>query len=106
MEMSFVTIKARISEAGDPTNRRRSPRVAVEIDARVRELGNEGCEARLINISETGFMAETSGDFAVDTRIWLMLPGRERANALVRWVEGDRIGAEFAEPISLEGIAL
>ena len=57
----------------------------VEIDAKVRELGNEGCEARLINISETGFMAESDGEFEVGTRIWLMLPGRERANALVRW---------------------
>lgn len=106
MEMNFVTIKARISEMGDPTNRRRSPRVAVEIDAKVRELGNEGCEARLINISETGFMAESDGEFEVGTRIWLMLPGRERANALVRWVAGHRIGAEFAEPISLEGLAV
>ena len=100
-----MTIKARISEMGDPSDRRRSTRVAIEIDAKVRELGNEGCEARLINISETGFMAESDGEFEVGTRIWLMLPGRERANALVRWVAGHRIGAEFAEPISLEGLA-
>ncbi|MDQ3074988.1 MAG: PilZ domain-containing protein [Pseudomonadota bacterium] len=99
-----MTIKARISEASDPSDRRRSSRFAVEIGARVRELGNEGCEARLINVSETGFMAETDGHFEVGTRIWLILPGRERANALVRWIAGNRIGAEFAEPISLEGI--
>ena len=104
MEMSFVTIKARIEEESDPSDRRRSARIAVEIDAKVRELGNEGCEARLINISETGFMAESDGVFDVGTRIWLILPGRERANALVRWVAGHRIGAEFAEPISLEGL--
>ena len=79
-------------------------RFAVEIGARVRELGDEGCEARVINISETGFMAETDGEFEVGTRIWLILPGRERANALVRWIAGNRIGAEFAEPISLEGL--
>jgi len=106
MEMNFVTIKARISEMGDPSDRRRSMRLAVEIGAKVRELGNEGCEARLINISETGFMAETEGEFEVGTRIWLMLPGRERANALVRWIAGHKIGAEFAEPISLEGLDL
>ncbi len=99
-----MTIKARISEMGDPSDRRRSMRLAVEIGAKVRELGNEGCEARLINISETGFIAETDGEFEVGTRIWLMLPGRERANALVRWVAGQKIGAEFAEPISLEGL--
>ncbi len=104
MEMSFVTIKARISEINDRSDRRSSSRIAVEIGARVRELGNEGCEARLINISETGFMAESDGEFEVGTRIWLILPGRERANALVRWVAGNKIGAEFAEPITLDGL--
>jgi hypothetical protein len=33
-----------------------------------------------------------------------MLPGRERANAVVKWIAGDKIGAEFAEPISLDGL--
>ena len=104
MEMSFVTIKARISEVVDPADRRRSARLPLQIGARVRELGDEGCEARLVNISETGFMAESAGQFEVGTRIWLILPGRERANALVRWIAGDKMGAEFAEPISLEGL--
>ena len=106
MEMNFVTIKARISEASDPADRRRASRVPIEIGARVRELGNEGCAARLINISETGFMAESDGEFEVGTRIWLILPGRERANALVRWIAGDKMGAEFAEPIVLDGLAV
>jgi len=106
MEMSFVTIKARITEASDSSDRRRTSRFALELGARMRELGNEGCEARVINISETGFMAESDGDFEVGSRIWLILSGRERANALVRWVAGNRIGAEFAEPISLAGLVV
>ena len=97
-------IKARIEEARDPNERRRAARHPVEIGARVRELGSEGFEARVLNISETGFMAEADGEFEVGTRIWLILPGRERANALVRWIAGKRIGAEFAEPISVEGL--
>ena len=101
-----MTIKARISEASDPADRRRASRVPIEIGARVRELGNEGFEARLINISETGFMAESDGEFEVGTRIWLILPGRERANALVRWIAGGKMGAEFAEPIVLDGLAV
>lgn len=99
-----MTIKARIAGMSDPSDRRRSSRLTVEIGARMRELGNEGCEARIVNISETGFMAETDGEFEVGTRVWLILPGRERANALVRWIAGTKIGAEFAEPISLEGL--
>lgn len=97
-------IKARITEAHQADERRRASRFDVSLDARVRELGSEGCEARLINISETGFMVEADGQFEVGSRIWLILPGRERANALVRWIAGKKIGAEFAEPISLDGL--
>lgn len=104
MEMSFSMIRARIAE--DPTDRRRDPRVPVELDAKMRELGASGIEARVLNISESGFMAATTAHFEVGSRVWLMLPGRERANAVIRWTAGEKIGAEFAEPISLEGLEL
>jgi hypothetical protein len=69
----------------------------------MRELGESGVEATVLNVSETGFMAVADRHFEVGARIWLILPGgRERANAVVKWTVGDRIGAEFAEPISLE----
>jgi len=95
-------IKARIAEAPDPSDRRLSPRVPVEIDGTVRELGASGVDARILNISERGFMAESEGRFEVGSRVWLMLPGRERANAVVKWTAGDRLGAEFAEPVSMD----
>jgi hypothetical protein len=101
MEMCFVTIEARIVE--DLTDeRRRQPRLPVQLDAKMRELGASGVDATVINISERGFMAVADGHFEVGSRVWLMLPGRERANAVVKWTEGDRLGAEFAEPVSLE----
>ncbi len=102
MEMSFTMIKARIAE--DPSDRRRSSRLPVELEAKVRELGATGVEARLVNISETGFMAVSDARFEVGARVWLMLPGRERANAVIKWTAGDKVGAEFASPISLEGL--
>jgi PilZ domain-containing protein len=102
--MSFSMIKARIADAEDPSDRRRFTRQSVDLDARVRELGETGIAARIINISESGFMAESEGSFEVGSRVWLMLPGRERANAVVKWTAGDKLGAEFAEPISLEGL--
>ena len=49
-------------------------------------------------------MAETEGQFEVGSRIWLMLPARGRCNAVVKWRAGDKIGAEFADPISIEGL--
>ena len=104
MEMSFSMIRARIAEMDDHSDRRRFARRAVALDAKVRELGSEGVEARVLNISESGFMAEAEGEFEVGTRVWLMLPGRDRANAVIKWIAGDKLGAEFAEPISLEGL--
>lgn len=100
--MSFSMIKARIADATDPSDRRRSHRLSVDLDVRMRELGANGVEARVLNISEHGFMAESEGRFEVGTRVWLMLPGRDRANAVIKWTAGDRLGAEFSEPISLD----
>ena len=101
--MSFGMIKARIAE--DDSDRRRQARVPVDLDARMRELGTNGVEAKVLNISERGFMAASEGEFEVGSRVWLMLPGRDRANAIVKWTAGDRLGAEFSDPISLEGLA-
>ena len=105
MEMSFGMIRARIAEdTTDAADRRQAARVPVEVDAKMRELGANGVEAKVLNISERGFMAASDSGFEVGSRVWLMLPGRERANAVVKWVAGDKLGAEFAEPISLDGI--
>jgi hypothetical protein len=103
MEMSFVSIKARIAE-DHSDERRQVPRQPVELEAKMRELGASGVEAKVLNISERGFMAVADGRFEVGSRVWLILPGRERANAVVKWTAGDKIGAEFAEPLPLETI--
>ena len=102
MEMSFSMIKARIAE--DQSDRRQTSRHRVALDATVRELGTTGIEATVLNISEQGFMARADGQFEVGSRVWLMLPGRDRANAVVKWTAGDKLGAEFANPISLDGL--
>jgi hypothetical protein len=104
MEMSFTMIKARIAEDRED-ERRRSSRLPVDLDAKVRELGTTGTEAKVLNISETGFMAVTDAEFEVGSRIWLILPGRDRASAVVKWTAGKKLGAEFAEPISVEKLA-
>jgi hypothetical protein len=104
MEMSFVTIRARIAE-DQSDERRQLERLPVELDAKMRELGASGVEAKILNISEHGFMAVADSHFEVGVRIWLMLPGRERTNAVIKWTVGDKIGGEFAEPLTLDGIA-
>ena len=101
--MNFRTFKVRIAEEGS-ADRRRADRAPVELGATMRELGANGVEATVLNVSERGFMAVADGRFEVGSRVWLMLPGRDRANAVVKWTAGDKIGAEFAEPLSLEGL--
>jgi hypothetical protein len=98
-----MTISARIAE-DQSDDRRRANRLPVELEGTMRELGTTGVDAKVLNISEQGFMAIAEGRFEVGSRVWLMLPGRERANAVVKWTAGDKIGAEFAEPVSIEGI--
>lgn len=97
-----MMIRATIGQ--DIANRRAAERMPVEIEAKVRELGATGTEARVLNLSSTGFMAETDGEFEVGARVWLMMPGRERANAVVRWIAAGRIGAEFAEPLDADSL--
>lgn len=98
-----MTIRARIAEECSDERRRRE-RLPVALDAKMRELGANGVDARVVNISEHGFMAVANRRFEVGARVWLMLPGRERANAVVKWTVGDKIGAEFAAPFSLGGL--
>ena len=100
--MSGRIIKARLAKDGG--ERRRAVRQPVDIEGTVRELGEEGVEAQVLDISPMGFMASSEAHFAVGARVWLILPGRDRASAEVKWIDGDRLGAEFAEPISLDGL--
>ncbi|WP_300973112.1 PilZ domain-containing protein [Sphingomonas sp. LHG3406-1] len=99
-----MVIDARIAKDLTGEERRGQPRAPVEIEAHVRELGTTGNEARVLNVSATGFMAETSTVYEVGARVWLILPGRERASAIVRWTAAGKLGAQFAEPLSNEAL--
>lgn len=101
--MSFMINAKILRQEAEPT-RRRVPRQGVAFETQVRELGATAVEARLLNISEQGFMAETLAEIAPGVRVWLLLPGHERANALVRWAHDGRFGAEFAVPIETDAV--
>ncbi len=79
--------------------RRSEPRREIAADVPLRQLGQTAVEARLINISSRGFMAEAKALIDTGARIWLTLPGPGRVNALVVWARNGCIGGEFAEPI-------
>ena len=92
-------INGRIRAAGEVELRRKEQRIEIEAEVPLRELGRGAVDARLINLSSHGFMAETEALLEPGSRVWLTLPGVARANALVVWAKNGRIGGEFAAPI-------
>jgi hypothetical protein len=92
-------INAKISAADQAEARRRETRLEIEAEVPLRELGRESVDAKLINLSSHGFMAETEALIEPGSRVWLKLPGVARANALVVWTGSGRVGGEFATPI-------
>jgi len=92
-------IQATIAPDLDHDPRRREPRLDMAADIPLRELGATAVDARLINLSSHGFMADTLAEIAAGSRVWLTLPGAGRVNALVVWAHDGRLGGEFAEPI-------
>ena len=89
----------KIAAGADVEPRRRETRLAVSAEVALRAFGAAGVEARLLNLSSHGFMAETAAEMAVGARVWLTLPDGSRASALVIWVRDGRLGGKFAEPI-------
>lgn len=81
---------------------RKARRRPVRIDARIRELGSEGVDAQVYNLSITGFLAEADNIFPVGAYIWLKLPGANGLNARIVWRDSFRYGCEFIVPIDTE----
>ena len=88
-----------IAPDGSVEPRRRESRLSVSAEVALRPFGEAGAEARLINISSHGFMAETDADIAKGSRVWLTLPDANRASALVIWTKNGRLGGQFSTPI-------
>jgi PilZ domain len=92
-------IHAKIAIDTSQEHRRRESRAPVAAEIPLRQLGDSAVDARLVNISSRGFMAETKAEIEAGSRIWLILPGPGRVNALVVWARSGRIGGEFSAPI-------
>lgn len=93
-------IQTRIVADGEVDTRAASRRV-IALDTAVQRPGAGPADARVLNISSSGFMAATAADLPPGTRVWLMLPGRRRARAIVVWARQGRIGAEFVEEVDV-----
>lgn len=83
---------------------RAAARRKIALDTAVQRVGAGPADARVLNISAGGFMAVTAADLPPGARVWLMLPGRRRARAIVVWAADGRVGAEFVEEVDVLAI--
>lgn len=78
---------------------RRAERRIVNLAASLREPGASLVDAEIVNLSVTGFGAETEAPLEAGACVYLKLPGLEPTNCRVVWVEGNKAGFEFMSPL-------
>lgn len=81
---------------GDP---RRALRKAVKMRAHLRDRGQTKFEIDVVDLSQSGFRAETSFTLWPGTVVWLTLPGLAALEAVVAWRDKFRYGCAFAKPL-------
>ena len=78
---------------------RRERRVPVSINVGFRAQGSNPYAADVSDLSRHGFRVETHIPLAVDTYVWLRLPGLAPLAARVAWIKGHTLGCKFAAPL-------
>lgn len=79
--------------------RRRAPRLAISLDASLRERGRTPFAVRLVDISADGCRAETFCTVEPDAGVWIKLPGLEPLYSRVVWSQGGFAGIAFEAPL-------
>ncbi len=90
--------KAHLAILPTPEGRRAERRI-LNLAASLREPGASLADAEVLNLSETGFAAESDAELEVGATIWLKLPGLEPTNSRVVWVDGRKAGFQFTTPL-------
>lgn len=78
---------------------RKSERVALELDAALRQRGGSGVSVHIVDLSVDGFRASTHLDLPPGADVWLRLPGLEPYQAKVAWSKGQFVGCKFERPL-------
>jgi hypothetical protein len=90
--------KAHIAILPTPEGRRAERRI-LNLAASLREPGASIADAEVLNLSATGFAAESDAALEMGAQIWLKLPGLEPTASRVVWVDGRKAGFEFVTPL-------
>ena len=85
--------------SGGLDNNRRALRKPVRLRAQLRDRGTTKFEIDVIDLSTSGFRAETSFTLWEGHTVWLTLPGLAALEAKVAWRDGFRYGCAFERPL-------
>lgn len=83
----------------DGEDSRRALRKAVKMRAHLRDRGTTRFEIDVVDLSTTGFRAQTSFTLWPGQTVWLTLPGLAGLEAVVAWRDKFRYGCAFAKPL-------
>lgn len=78
----------------------RMPRKSAWLKAKI-SLSDWSSPARIRNVSKTGMMVETGLSVMPEQKILITLSDGKIFDAVVKWVEEDRVGMELATPASI-----
>lgn len=78
---------------------RRALRKAVKMRAQLRDRGTTRFEIEVVDLSTTGFRAQTGFSLWPGTTVWLTLPGLAALESVVAWRDKSRYGCAFARPL-------
>lgn len=84
---------------GEGDESRHALRKAVKMRAHLRDRGTTRFEIEVVDLSTTGFRAQTSFTLWPGTTVWLTLPGLAGLEAVVAWRDKYRYGCAFTKPL-------
>ena len=80
---------------------RSAERVALALDVKLRVQGGRPIDAKLLDLSMSGFPTEFLARFRPGDRVWLSLPGLSSLSAIVAWSDGVITGCRFETPLHI-----
>ena len=83
----------------DATETRAATRLSTKLDALLRDRTGRRCAVSVVDLSLTGFRAETVSKLHPGTLVWVTLPGLQGLEATIAWQRGEHIGAAFVRPL-------
>jgi|SRR5690242_5820922 len=83
----------------DDGEQRRALRKPVRLSGQLRDRGAAKFAVDILDLSTTGFRAETTTRLYEGTIVWLTFPGMAGLEARVAWIDRHLCGCAFSQPL-------